>query len=184
MLLFGSKYHFNRHFAPEIRKTHWERCCVAITKWFDSISFWYFRMLFEQKTPTGSMSLVVSDSLAAPQVACSACVLSHVWLCDTMGCSPPGSSAHAILQARILEWVAVPSFRECFQLRDWTPVCLCLLHRQVGSLPLAPPGKPRQHGCLLTVHEKVVPWSVCCAVAAHRVSGAQAAFVLFSSQLY
>ena len=27
-------------------------------------------------------------------------------LCDPMGCSPPGSSAHGILQARILEWVA------------------------------------------------------------------------------
>ena len=29
-------------------------------------------------------------------------------LCDTMDCSPPGSSAHGILQARILEWVAIP----------------------------------------------------------------------------
>ena len=31
-------------------------------------------------------------------------------LCDSMDCSPPGSSVHGILlQARILEWVAVPS---------------------------------------------------------------------------
>ena len=29
-------------------------------------------------------------------------------LCDSMGCSPPGSSVHGLLQARILEWVAVP----------------------------------------------------------------------------
>ena len=28
-------------------------------------------------------------------------------LCDPMDCSPPGSSVHAILQARILEWVAM-----------------------------------------------------------------------------
>ena len=27
--------------------------------------------------------------------------------CDPMGCSPPGSSVHGILQARILEWVAI-----------------------------------------------------------------------------
>ena len=27
-------------------------------------------------------------------------------LCNSMNCSPPGSSAHEILQARILEWVA------------------------------------------------------------------------------
>ena len=29
-------------------------------------------------------------------------------LCDPMHCSPPGSSLHGILQARILEWVAMP----------------------------------------------------------------------------
>ena len=32
----------------------------------------------------------------------------HVWiLCNPMDCSPPGSSVHGILQARILEWVAI-----------------------------------------------------------------------------
>ena len=30
-------------------------------------------------------------------------VFSHVQLCDSMDCSPPGSSVHGILQARILE---------------------------------------------------------------------------------
>ena len=34
---------------------------------------------------------------------------SHVTLCDPMNCSPPGSSVHGILQARILEWTAIPS---------------------------------------------------------------------------
>ena len=29
-------------------------------------------------------------------------------LCDSMDCSLPGSSVHGILQARILEWVAIP----------------------------------------------------------------------------
>ena len=29
--------------------------------------------------------------------------------CDLVDCSPPGSSLHGILQARILEWVAMPS---------------------------------------------------------------------------
>ena len=32
--------------------------------------------------------------------------------CDLMDCSPPGSSVHWILQARILEWVAVSSSRD------------------------------------------------------------------------
>ena len=30
-------------------------------------------------------------------------------LCDPMDCSLPGSSVHGILQARVLEWVALPS---------------------------------------------------------------------------
>ena len=41
-------------------------------------------------------------------------VLSHfscVWLGDTMDCNLPASSVHGILQARRLEWVAMPSFR-------------------------------------------------------------------------
>ena len=38
--------------------------------------------------------------------------LSRVWLCDPMDCNPPGSSAHGILQARILEWVATSFSRE------------------------------------------------------------------------
>ena len=41
-------------------------------------------------------------------------------LCDTMDCSPPGSSVHGILQARILEWVAIPFSRGSSWLKDWT----------------------------------------------------------------
>ena len=33
-------------------------------------------------------------------------------LCDPTDYSPPGSSVHGILQARTLEWVAVPSSRD------------------------------------------------------------------------
>ena len=33
-------------------------------------------------------------------------------LCNPTDRSPPGSSVHGILQARILEWVAIPSFRD------------------------------------------------------------------------
>ena len=65
---------------------------------------------------------------------------SCLTLWDPMGCSPPGSSVQGILQARILEWVAMPS-RGSSRPRDRTCICLCLLHWQAGSLPL-PPGKP------------------------------------------
>ena len=46
---------------------------------------------------------------------------SHVQLFVTsLAYSPPGSSVHGILQARILEWVAMPSSRRSSQPRDWT----------------------------------------------------------------
>ena len=38
-------------------------------------------------------------------------VQSCLTLCDPMDYSPPGSSIHWILQAKILEWAAMPSFR-------------------------------------------------------------------------
>jgi len=38
---------------------------------------------------------------------CSVSQLSPM-LCDPIDCSPPGSSVHGILQARILEWIACP----------------------------------------------------------------------------
>ena len=40
---------------------------------------------------------------------CAKSLQSCVSLCDPMDCNPPGSSVHGVLQARILEWVAVPS---------------------------------------------------------------------------
>ena len=43
-------------------------------------------------------------------------------LCDPMDCSLPGSSVHGILQARILEWVAIPFSRGSSQSRDQTQV--------------------------------------------------------------
>ena len=63
---------------------------------------------------------------------------------DRMDCSLPGSSAHGIFQARVLEWVAMPSSRGSSLPRDRTPCLLCLLNllQQAGSLPLAPPRKP------------------------------------------
>jgi len=49
-----------------------------------------------------------------------------------MDCSPPGSSVHGIFQARILEWVAMPSSG----VKPSSPVL------QVDSLLSEPPGKP------------------------------------------
>ena len=51
------------------------------------------------------------------------CVLVAQWcliLCDLMDCSPPVSSVHGLLQARLLEWVAFPFSRRSPSPKDHT----------------------------------------------------------------
>ena len=47
---------------------------------------------------------------------------SYLTLCNPMGCSLPGSSVHGFLQARLLEWVAIPFSRASSRPRDRTQV--------------------------------------------------------------
>ena len=58
---------------------------------------------------------------ASPQMLCCAVCLvaqSSPTLCNPVVCSPPGFSVPGILQARVLEWVTVPSSRRSSQLGD------------------------------------------------------------------
>ena len=55
-------------------------------------------------------------------VLCAKPIQLCLTLCNPMDCSPPSSSIHGILQARILEWVAMPSSRRYSQPRDWTHI--------------------------------------------------------------
>ena len=71
-------------------------------------------------------------------------------LCDPMDCSPPGSSVHRILQARILEWVPNFLLQGIFPTQGWNSHPFCLLHWQVGSLSLVPPGRPHFPHLVLT----------------------------------
>ena len=45
---------------------------------------------------------------------------SCLTFCDLMDCSPPGFSVHGILQARILEWVAIYFSKGSSRPKDWT----------------------------------------------------------------
>ena len=62
------------------------------------------------------------------------------FFCDSVTCSPPSSSVHGISQARILEWVAIPSSKGSSQPRDLTCVSLgsCTAGRFLST---GPPGK-------------------------------------------
>ena len=68
-------------------------------------------------------------------------ILSCPTLCNPIDCSPPGSSVHGIFQVWILDWVAISSYR-IFPTQGSNSSLLRLVHRQTGSLPPEPPGKP------------------------------------------
>ena len=84
-------------------------------------------------------------------VRCS--LFSHVWLFETLwivALQAPLSIEFS-RQEYYIQWVAMASSR------DRTPAPLCFQHWQVGSLPLAPPGKPyKNHN-----HHLFCAWVVC-----------------------
>ena len=61
-------------------------------------------------------------------------VQSCLALCNPMNCSPPGSSVHGIVQARILEWVAISFSRGSSQPRDRTHVFYKVKESEVAHL--------------------------------------------------
>ena len=67
---------------------------------------------------------------------CAKSPQSCLSLCNPTDCDPPGSSVIGTLQARILEWVAVPSSRRSSKPRDRTHVSY------ISCIGIAPPGKP------------------------------------------
>ena len=76
---------------------HWQADCLPLS---------------HQASPPGLVGVISEVKVAQ----------SCLTLCDPRDCSPPGSSVHEISQARILEWVAIPSSRGSSRLRDRTQV--------------------------------------------------------------
>ena len=74
-------------------------------------------------------------------ICCCLVTKSCLTLCDPMDCSPPGCSILGILQARILEWVAISSSRELPDpgIRLTSPASLALAG---GFFTTESPGKP------------------------------------------
>ena len=77
---------------------------MSISKWNDKDDVVYYSVKKKYKH-------IVSESHS---------VVSNV--CKIMDCNLPGSSVHGILQARILEWVAISFSRGSSQSRDWTQI--------------------------------------------------------------
>ena len=74
-------------------------------------------------------------------------------LCEVMDYSPPHTTAHRIVQARIREWVAISSSRSSSWPRDWASIS-CIAG---GFFTTEPPGKIRS---ISSKHTKVCMWQI------------------------
>ena len=108
-------------------------------------------------------------------------------LCNPMGCSPPDSSVHGVLQARILEWVAIPFSRRSSQSRDWTWVsCIAGHQRRVlhsrSLLFIYFLYQSFQFSCLV-VSNSVTPWTAALQ-ASLSIANSQSLLKLMSIELF
>ena len=74
----------------------------------------------QQASITGKTAIFFKDVLAV-SILCLVAQLCPT-LCDSLDCSPPGSSVHGIFQARILDWVAISFSRGSSWPKHWTCV--------------------------------------------------------------
>ena len=72
-----------------------------------------------------------------------------------MDYSPPGSSVHGILLARILKWVAISASRRSFLPRDWTHV-FCSSYIERGFFKAEPLGKLKGNKSIFYLQRKVI----------------------------
>ena len=89
--------------------------------------------------------------------ACILCAQLCLTLCSSMERSLPGSCVHGILQARILEWVAISLSRGSSRPRDWTLIsCICCIAGRF--LTTEPSGKPHFLWYMLLNSLRTVIW--------------------------
>ena len=140
------KIYFQKHKQTKIesgkRKKNHKKSCILT--WLQSVSpttplvpFWVIRSGASLLVSTLSSSVFASfpswqathnhsDAQVSQQCYGLPCVCLVTQSCptlwDPMDCSPPGSSIRGIFQARVLEWVAMPSSRGSYKPRDQTQV--------------------------------------------------------------
>ena len=77
--------------------------CLIFSLWWYLFNIYYLLSIFSFP--------ILSISITTPAAAATKSLQLCLTLCDSMDCSLPGSSVHGILQAKILEWVPMPSYR-------------------------------------------------------------------------
>ena len=123
------------------------------TSYFLAQNFFFFLTDFQN-----SLFLEVSSSwlflvLGSESEVAQSCPT----LCDPMDCSPPGSSVHGILQARILEWGAISgAYTQSRAVRTWSNATYCLGSNTVPTLVFVVVQSPSRILLFAT------PWTAAC----------------------
>ena len=109
------------------------KCCTQYASTFGKLSSGHRtgkgQFSFQSQRKAKSKNVQTTPQLHSSHMLASEIAQLCPTLCDPMDCNLPGSSVHGILQARILEWVAISSSRGSSQPRDWTWVS-CLVGRR------------------------------------------------------
>ena len=90
--------------------------CVVFCIWllWSHITFWSFINIVIYNRS----SFYFTSSITSVCLVTQSCLT----VCDPMDCSPPGSSVQGVLQARILEWVVMPSSKGSSQPGNQTQI--------------------------------------------------------------
>ena len=100
----------------------------SITMWAGHVALGHVQLgLHSSPAPTAFPHLLVRcvSQICVLLLWPTCAMLSHSVVSDSLwplDCSPPGSSVHGTLQARMLEWLAMPSSRGTSRPQDWTCV--------------------------------------------------------------
>ena len=102
--------------APEQSFLHHKFCACGYNRWSEQGGQTPQGILKQRRA--ACISFLLSTEKKVKVLVTQLCLI----LCNPMNYNPPDSSVHGILQARLLEWVAIPFFRVSSQPRDWTQV--------------------------------------------------------------
>ena len=134
---FSVSFHFHFDFVPMILSLGYS-CYLSYKKSQSTLDFWLIKKkrLFQSIHCACGGWLTKSAKWREVKVT-----HSRLILCDPMDRSPPGSSVHGILQARILAWVAIP-----FSMRPSHPgIKPESPELQADSLLSKSPGRPKEN---------------------------------------
>ena len=148
--------------------------CQHVRFWKSSNLYLLFRTSTLTSSPTPSVRLLQKECLPwdfsifpgqaegtstldpSPWIASNTHTQSCPTLCNPVDYSPPGFSVHGVFQAKMLEWVAMPSSGGIFPIQGSNSHLWCLLPWQVVSLPLHLLGNLMESFIKSAV--SVVPW--------------------------